>query len=101
MTLVGRNLTIAVAYWVAAAATMVLGFVLSLPLAVGNVLSLLLHVVTLVTLVWVNRSTLSKIENAPLRRFATFLLNVGLLFGFFGVLYAVSVPLLYALGVVD
>lgn len=101
MTLAARNLTIAVIYWVAAAATIALHFVLSLPLAVGNVLSLLLHVVTLVTLVWVNRSTLSKVQNALLRRFATFLLGVALLFGFFGVFYAVSVPLLYALGVVD
>ncbi len=99
--MIARNFTIAVAYWVAAAATIALPSALSLPLAVGNVLSLLLHVVTLVTLVWVNRSTLSKVQNALLRRFATFLLGVALLLGFLGVFSAVSVPLLYALGVVD
>ncbi len=99
--MVQRNLVIAAGYWAACAVLLALSLLGALPFAVGNALSVLLHIVTLGTIVWMNRSKFSKVRNIFVRGLATFSLSVAVLFVMAVVLYGVSVPVLYALGVLQ
>ena len=100
MSLLKKNVFMAVVYWSAASILIIAGRRLSLPLYFGNALSLTLHLFLLAAFFWINMGLFQQSQNWILRFLARFGLSLGLCVVVFVPLYAVWVTAFHILGIV-
>ena len=98
MEFVRRNLRIAVAYWCICAGIMVLCYQLTLPLSVGNLLSVIIHLALFGVIIAANPQVFSRVRSGIARACLRGVFALGMCLAMFVPLYICGVAVVLLLG---
>jgi len=99
MEFMRRNLHIAVAYWCICAGVMVLCYQLSLPLSVGNLLSVITHVALFAVIIAANPQVFSRVRSGIAKACLRGVFALGMCLAMFVPLYICGAAVVLLLGI--